>query len=132
MVAAIMMPLLLASAFAINKIWQAERAAAIASLQKSVDATVLIVDRDIQSSLSALRALGNSEHLQTGNFEAFYAQCKGIDTAPGMWTGLFEADGTQILNTFAPFEARPAQPQLSSSPTSSRKCMQPRNQWSLM
>ena len=116
MVAAIMLPLLLASAFAVNKIWQEEHATAIASLQKSVEATALIVDRDIQASLSSLRALGNSEHLQTGNFEAFYAQAKDVDTAPDMWTGLFEADGTQLLNTFMPFEARPATLRMSSSP----------------
>ena len=114
MVAAIMLPLVLASAFAVNKIWQEEQATAAASLRKTVDATSLIVDRDIQASLAALRALGNSEHLQTGNFEAFYVQAKAINTSPYTWTALFEADGTQLLNTYAPFAARPAAPQISA------------------
>ena len=63
MVAAVMLPLIFALAFAVNKIWQEEQAAAFASLQKTVEATSLIVDRDIQSSMAALHAIGNSEHL---------------------------------------------------------------------
>ncbi len=108
MVAAIMLPLLLASAFAVNKIWQEEHAAAIASLHKTVDATSLIVDRDIQSSMAALYALGNSEHLRTGNFEAFYGQAKAINRTPDTWTTLLEADGSQVFNTAVPFAAPPA------------------------
>ena len=116
MVAAIMLPLVLASAFAVNKIRLEEKAAAIASLHKTVEATSLIVDRDIQSSMAALRAIGNSEHLQTGNFEAFYVQAKAINASPDSWTALFEADGTQILNTNAPFASRPNKPQMSALP----------------
>ena len=103
MVAAIMLPLVLASGFAVNKIWQEEHAAAVASLHKTVDATSLIVDRDIQASIAALYALGNSEHLSTGNFEAFYAQAKAINRVPDTWTALLRSDGTQVLNTATPF-----------------------------
>ena len=116
MVVAIMLPLVVASAFAVNKIWQEEHSAAMASLQKTVEATSLIVDRDIQSSMAALRAIGNSEHLQSGNFEAFYAQAKAINISPDTWTALFEADGTQVLNTNVPFASRPSTPQMSALP----------------
>ena len=57
MVAAIMLPLVLASAFAVNKIWRKEQAAALASLHKTVDATSLMVERDIHASIAALYAL---------------------------------------------------------------------------
>ena len=107
MVASIMLPLVLASTFAVNKIWREEQSAAMASLHKTVAATSLIVDRDIQSSISALYVLGNSEHLQTGNFEAFYLQAKAINRTPDTWVALFRADGTQVLNTAAPFAAPP-------------------------
>lgn len=103
MVAAILLPLILASAYAVNKIWQEEHAAAIASLRKTVDATSLTVDRDIQASMAALYALGNSEHLVTGNFEAFYQQAKAINRTPETWTALLKSDGTQVFNTAAPF-----------------------------
>ena len=116
MVAAVMLPLIFALAFAVNKIWQEEQAAAFASLQKTVEATSLIVDRDIQSSMAALHAIGNSEHLQSGNFEAFHAQAKAINRSPDTHTALFEADGAQILNTNLPFAALPAKPQVSALP----------------
>ena len=116
MVAAIMLPLVLASAFAVNKIWREEQAAAMASLHKTVEATSLMVDRDIQSSIAALYALGNSEHLQTGNFEAFYAQAKAINRTPDTWTALLEADGSQVLNTDVPFATPPATRPVPVSP----------------
>ena len=110
MVAAIMLPLVLASAFAVNQIRLEEQAASLASLHKTVDAISLTVDRDIQSSIAAMMALGNSEHLQTGNFEAFYAQAKAINLRNDTWVGLFRSDGTQILHTSLPFTAQPTTP----------------------
>ncbi len=107
MVAAIMLPLVLASGFAVDKIWQEEHAAAIASLRKTAEATSLLVDRDIQASIAALYALGNSEHLTSGNLEAFYAQAKAINRAPDTWTALLRSDGSQVLNTAMPFAAPP-------------------------
>ena len=107
MVAAIMLPLVLASAFAVNKIRLEEKAAAIASLHKTVEATALRVDKDIQASIAALGALGNSEHLQTGNFEAFYLQAKAINRTPDSWVTLLRSDGTQVFNTAVPFATPP-------------------------
>ncbi len=107
MVGAIMLPLLVASAFAINKIWQEEQATALTSLRKTVEATSLIVDRDIAASISALRAVGNSEHLQSGNFEALYLQAKALNRIPGTWVALLRPDGSQVLNTAVPFATPP-------------------------
>ena len=107
MVAAIMLPLVLASAFAVNQIRLEEKRASLASLHKSVDAVSLTVDRDIQASIAAMMALGNSEHLQTGNFEAFYTQAKAINRKSDTWVGLFRSDGTQVLHTSVPFNAQP-------------------------
>ena len=107
MVAAIMLPLVLASAFAVNQIRLEEKAASLASLHKTVDAVSLTVDRDIQSSIAAMMALGNSEHLQTGNFEAFYAQAKAINPGNDTWVALYKSDGTQVFHTSLPFAAQP-------------------------
>jgi signal transduction histidine kinase/ActR/RegA family two-component response regulator len=103
MVTAIILPLAMASGFAVNKIWQEEHAAAIATLRKTAEATSLMVDRDIQASIAALYALGNSEHLLAGNYEAFYAQAKAINRAPDTWTALLRSDSSQVLNTATPF-----------------------------
>jgi len=107
MVAVIMLPLVLASAFAVNQIRLEEQAASLATLHKTVDAISLTVDRDIQASISALQALSNSEHLQTGNYESFYVQAKAINRSQNSWVGLFRPDGTQILNTAVAFAETP-------------------------
>ena len=107
MVAAILLPLLLACGFAVNKIWREEQAAARMSLSKTVQATTLIVDGDISSSIAALRALGNSEHLQTGNFEALHLQAKALHRGPGTSVALLRPDGSQVLNTAVPFATPP-------------------------
>lgn len=107
MVAAIMLPLVLASAFAVNRIRLEEKAASIASLHKTVDTISLRVDKDIQASISALQALSNSEHLQTGNFESFYVQAKAINRSQNSWVALFRPDGTQVLNTAVAFADMP-------------------------
>ena len=107
MVAAIMLPLVLASAFAVNQIRLEEQAASLATLHKTVDAISLTVDRDIQASISALQALSNSEHLQTGNYESFYVQAKAINRSQNSWVGLFRPDGTQVLNTAVAFAETP-------------------------
>ena len=115
-----MLPLVVASALAVNRIWQEEHATAIASLHKTVDATALVVDKDIAASTSALYALGNSEHLVTGNFEAFYAQAQAINRAPDTWTALLRSNGTQVLNTATPLTTPPTflPPPVVTSPVS--------------
>ena len=110
MVAALMLPLVLASALAVNKIRQEENKAAIASLKKTVEAISLRVDRDIQASMAALHALGTSEHLTTGNFDAFYQQAKAINRMPNTYTALLNADGTTVFNTALPFSTQPSVP----------------------
>ncbi len=107
MVAAIMLPLVLASALAVNQIRLEEKAASLTTLHKTVDAISLTVDRDIQASISALQALSNSEHLQTGNYESFYVQAKAINRSQNSWVGLFRPDGTQVLNTAVAFAETP-------------------------
>ncbi len=102
-----MLPLVFASAFAVKRIWQEEQSTAIASLHKTVDAVTLRLDADLQSSIAALYALGNSEHLQTDNFEAFYVQAKAVNRTPETWVALLRADGSQILNTAVPYPAPP-------------------------
>ena len=103
MAAAILLPVVLASAIALEKIREGERSAALRGLQESVRATALIVDREAQGSLSALKALSHSAHLETGNFEAFYQQAGALDRKPDVWTALLDERGQQVVNTLLPF-----------------------------
>ncbi len=102
MVLAIFIPIFIVAALALAKIQREERDASLRGLKETARAVSLIVDREVQGSLSALQVLGNSEHLETGNLKAFYAQAAALDR-PDVWTVLLDASGTQLLNTRVPF-----------------------------
>ncbi|MBI2772246.1 MAG: response regulator [Burkholderiales bacterium] len=110
MATAVLLPVALAAGIALEKIRDGERDAALRGLRETVRATALIVDREAQGSLSALKALGLSEHLETGNFKAFYAQATAMNQPPDVWTLLLDSQGRQILNTVAPYGTPPPPP----------------------
>ena len=106
MVVSILCPVLLAGVLVVDKIRREERESALQNLKETVRGVSLIVDRELQGSLSALRALGDSEHLATGNFEAFYKQAASLN-GPHVWTFLLDETGTQIINTIVPYGTAP-------------------------
>src|SRR5215204_6281736 len=105
--AAMLLPILVVAGWTLDHIRTSERDAALRGLRETVRATALIVDRELQGSLSTLKALGQSEHLASGNFEAFYAQAAAVNRMPDVWTLLLDAEGRQILNTIVPFGTPP-------------------------
>ena len=110
MAAAVLIPVVLASGIAIEKIRDGEREAAMRGLRETVRATALIVDREVQGSLSGLKALGNSENLDTRDFKAFYRQAAALNQMPNVWTLLLDRTGTQVVNTAVPYGTRPPAP----------------------
>ena len=110
MAAVVLIPGFLAAAVAIEKVREGERQAALRGLRETVRATALLVDGEIQRSVGALGALGNSQNLKTGNLAAFYEQAAAIDQPPDVWTLLLDETGTQILNTAVPFGTPPPAP----------------------
>ncbi len=103
MTVAVLAPVLLATSFAIGKIRDDAREAALRGLRETVRATALTVDRDVHGSLSALKALGNSENLSARDFEKFYHQAAALNQLPDVWTLLFDQSGTQLVNTLVPY-----------------------------
>ncbi len=67
MAVAILLPVVLAAGIALDQIREGERAAALRGLRETARATSLIVDREVQGSLSALKALSHSRSLQQGD-----------------------------------------------------------------
>ena len=110
MAAVALIPGFFAAAVAIEKVREGERQAALRGLRETVRATALLVDGEIQRSVGAMGALGNSENLKTRNLAAFYAQAAAIDQPPNVWTLLLDETGTQILNTAVPFGTPPPPP----------------------
>lgn len=109
MAAVSILPVVMAAGIALDTIREGERQAALRGLRETVRATALIVDREVQGSLSGLKILGSSPHLETGNFEAFYKQAQLLNQAPDVWTLLLDDTGAQVLNTALPF-GRPVRP----------------------
>ena len=103
MTVAVLAPVLLATSFAIEKIRDDAREAVVRGLQETVRATALTIDRDVQGSLSALKALGNSENLDVRDFGKFYQQAAALNQLPDVWTLLLDHTGSQVLNTLVPY-----------------------------
>ena len=100
------LPVVLAAGIALHQIREGEKEAALRGLKETVRATALIVDREVQGSLSGLKALGTSPHLETRDFKAFYEQAKALNQPPDVWTLLLDSTGAQVLNTALPFGAQ--------------------------
>ncbi|MEO8654942.1 MAG: ATP-binding protein [Ramlibacter sp.] len=107
MAIAILLPVVLAAGVALDQIREGERAAALRGLRETARATSLIVDREVQGSLAALKALSHSRSLQGGDLHAFYAEAGAINQLPDVWTLLIDEKGRQILNTITPFGTAP-------------------------
>jgi signal transduction histidine kinase len=103
MVTAILVPVSLFSAIALNMLLRSEREAALRSVREAARATALAVDRELGNAETALRLLATSGHITEGNWEGFYRQAMVLDPARGTWIVVSDADGQQILNTLRPF-----------------------------
>ncbi len=103
MTVAIVLPVIVAAGLSLLKIRDNEREAALRGLRETARATSLIVDREIQGSLSTLRALGHSKSLDTQDFEAFYEEASALDRKGEAWTVLYDAAGRQLVNTARPY-----------------------------
>ena len=101
--AVVLVPGLLAAGIAVKNVREGERQAALRGLRETVRATSLLVDGEVQRSLGALGALGQSQHLQTGNFAALFDEASAADQHADVWTLVFDATGAQRLNTSLPY-----------------------------
>ncbi len=103
--AVVLLPGLLAATVAVVKVRDSARDTALRELRETVRATALLVDGEVQRSLGALGALGQSHHLQTGDFAALYAQAAAVDRKPDVWTLVLDDTGQQRMNTSQPHGA---------------------------
>ncbi|TFW09546.1 hypothetical protein E4K72_05415, partial [Oxalobacteraceae bacterium OM1] len=101
--AATLVPIVLFAAFALESVLREERTAALGAVQETARLTATGVDREIASSLAALRVLASSVHLVDGRLAQFYEQAAAANAGAQTWTVLFDRDGRQLVNTRAPF-----------------------------
>ncbi|MEO6321060.1 MAG: ATP-binding protein [Polaromonas sp.] len=124
----ILIPVIVAAGMALETMRNDGRQAALRGLRETARATALIVDREVQGSLSALKALGSSPNLESRDFKAFYEQAAAFNQEDDTWIVLFDDMGAQVLNTGLPYgatlpPARPARAVMVRDVISSQKTM---------
>lgn len=100
---AVLVPVMVSSAIALNLLHEFGRASALRSLEETARATALTVDRELASAEAALHVLGSSPHLVTGDMAAFYGQAITAGRGNTAWVLLLDSDGQQIINTLVPY-----------------------------
>ena len=103
MAVTILIPVIVASGMALEKIREDVEQVALRGFRETARATALTVDLEVQSSLSALKALGSSPNLESRDFKAFYAQAAAFNQMPDTWTVLYDDKGNQLVNTAVPY-----------------------------
>jgi signal transduction histidine kinase/CheY-like chemotaxis protein len=106
----ILIPVIVAAGMALERIREDVQQVALRGFRETARATALSVDLEVQSSLSALKALGSSPSLETRDFRAFYAQAAAFNQMPDTWIVLFDDTGAQVVNTAVPYGAALAAP----------------------
>ena len=99
MALAILLPVVVFSAVALQLLRDGERDAALRGLHETARATALIVDRELASSAAALEQLGHSAYLKSGDLEGFYKQAMLLKRGTTSWTVLLDENGQQLINT---------------------------------
>ncbi len=119
--AATLLPVVVFSAVALNLLLEAERNAALKNLREAARAMALIVDGELGTADAALRMLGTSRALSSGDMPGFHEQAKSADRGPGSWTLLFNYRGQQLINTLLPFgNTLPSATELQHAQTSAQ------------
>jgi hypothetical protein len=107
LVFASVVPVLIFAIIMVLLVERQHRASVERSLRDTARAVSVAVDLELTSSLSTLNALATSEHLDTGDLRAFYAQAQRVLVAHGSWKtiSLLDLSGQQLLNLLRPFGA---------------------------
>lgn len=105
-----LVPLLLFAAVAFKHLLDAERAAALRSVQEVARVTSIAVDRDWAHAEGVARALGTSVVLANGDFGSVFEQARKATAGRELNIALQDSRGLQIFNTAVPFGDKIAPP----------------------
>ena len=103
MALAVLVPIILFSAIALSMLMQAEREAALRSLQETARATSLAVDRELSIAEARAKVLASAASLADGNFTAFHQRASIANRDGRSSSALFDESGRQLLNTLVPY-----------------------------
>ncbi len=105
LVIAALLPSLILAAIMLVYFNNQQRTAVEDGLVNTARALSLAVDRELETSISALQALGSSEHLERADFRQFYEQARRVLTTQKRWSTiiLFDSSARQVFNLLRPF-----------------------------
>jgi hypothetical protein len=112
-------PLLVFSAVVVYQYDREQKAGAEQDLLDAARGLVVALDRHFDATITALRVLGTSEHLDTGDWRAFHRQCLRALEAREEWRtiSVFDLTGRRLLITAEPFgSALPGPPPVMAEP----------------
>lgn len=111
MALAILIPVSVFSAMALNMLLEAERRAAYRSMHETARGIVGALDREFSMAEASLRTLATSPYLVSQDLEILHTQARRLSKDPLSWTILYDKDGKQRFNTaLAPDSAMPLSP----------------------
>jgi signal transduction histidine kinase/ActR/RegA family two-component response regulator len=108
LVLAALVPVLGFAALVIRDNARLQLAATERGMRETAHAVAATVDKELEGTITALRALAESEHLDGSDLRAFHALCQRVVRAQG-WRSilLFDGDARSLMHTSLPLETRP-------------------------
>lgn len=103
LILAALVPVLAFAALVMRENAQLQLAATERGMRDTASAVAHTVDKELETAITALEALAQSEHLDTMNLAPFYKLCDRVTRTQG-WVNilLFEADGRALMQTSVP------------------------------
>jgi signal transduction histidine kinase len=107
LVVATVVPLLAFAGFMVYQHATIHRATVERGLVETARALALALDKHFDTTISALRGLATSEHLDRGDLRAFRRQAQRVQEVHDEWLSisLFDVSGRRLLNTVEPLGA---------------------------
>lgn len=103
MVTAVLVPVVLSSALALDSLLDGEREAVLRSMREATRATSLAVDREWSFAAGMGTAMATSAVLLNGDFATFYQRARQANDHSGLQTALIDSEGRQLFNTAVPY-----------------------------
>src|SRR5688572_19353048 len=100
-----LLPVVAFAGVVLHRLSESERAVAERRLMRSVRDLASLLDREMSGTIRTLSALAESERLDRGDLQAFYAEAARVLRTQPSWSSviLLSPDGQQLMNTGRPW-----------------------------
>lgn len=121
--AVLLLPMLALEAFLLLQLATGERARHETGARDAARRVAVALDRGLTTLQAVLEVLATSDHLSSGNLEAFYSRASQVRRTAGAEFVLRDPEGRQLLNTAVPWGA-PLPPLSDVDPETDRSALE--------